>query len=74
MQDAAVRLHGEGDEACLVGYVELCEVGALSRVAIRRELQRSLPHYMVPGRIVLLECLPKTASGKIDRKRLLEVV
>ncbi|QGW22471.1 amino acid adenylation domain-containing protein [Stutzerimonas degradans] len=74
VQDAAVRLHGEGDEACLVGYVELREAGALSRVAIRRELQLSLPHYMVPGRIVLLECLPKTASGKIDRKRLVEVV
>ncbi|WP_305809527.1 hypothetical protein [Pseudomonas sp. BAY1663] len=69
-----MRLHGEGDEACLVGYVELREAGALSRVAIRRELQRSLPHYMVPGRIVLLGCLPKTASGKIDRKRLPEPV
>jgi acyl-CoA synthetase (AMP-forming)/AMP-acid ligase II len=27
---------------------------------------------MIPSRIVLLESLPKTPSGKIDRKRLPE--
>lgn len=72
VQDAAVRLLGEGEEAALVGYVELREPGGLTRVAIRRELLRSLPHYMIPARIVLVDSLPKTASGKIDRKRLPE--
>ena len=72
VQDAAVRLQGEGDEACLVGYVETRAEGAPGRVQIRRALHLSLPHYMIPSRIVLLESLPKTPSGKIDRKRLPE--
>jgi len=74
VEDAAVRLVGEGDEACLVGYVVTRGRGAPGRVQIRRALQLSLPHYMIPGRIVLLESLPKTPSGKIDRKRLPEPV
>ncbi|MHB0804811.1 AMP-binding enzyme [Stutzerimonas nitrititolerans] len=73
VQDAAVRLLGEGEEASLVGYVELREDGP-GRMQIRRMLQRNLPHYMIPGRIVRLTTLPKTASGKIDRKRLPEPV
>ena len=72
VQDAAVRLLGEGDEACLVGYVETRGEGAPGRVQIRRALHLILPHYMIPSRIVLLESLPKTPSGKIDRKRLPE--
>lgn len=72
VQEAAVRLLGEGDEACLVGYVETHAEGAPGRVQIRRALHLSLPHYMIPSRIVLLESLPKTPSGKIDRKRLPE--
>jgi D-alanine--poly(phosphoribitol) ligase subunit 1 len=70
VQDAAVRLHGSGDEACLVAYVELREDAGLGRMSIRRALQQRLPHYMIPGRILLLDSLPKTASGKLDRKRL----
>lgn len=70
VQDAAVRLQGSGESACLVGYVELTAAGSLSRLAIRKALQQTLPHYMVPARILLLAALPKTASGKLDRKAL----
>jgi D-alanine--poly(phosphoribitol) ligase subunit 1 len=70
VQDAAVRLHGSGDEACLVAYVELRDGAGLGRMSIRRALQQQLPHYMIPGRILLLDSLPKTASGKLDRKSL----
>lgn len=37
---------------------------------LRRALADSLPAWMVPERIVLLDALPLTANGKIDRKAL----
>ncbi len=38
--------------------------------ALRLYLNGKLPSYMVPGRYVCLDSLPKTINGKIDRKRL----
>ncbi|KTA86006.1 amonabactin biosynthesis glycine adenylation protein AmoH [Aeromonas salmonicida] len=70
VQEAAVRLVGEGDEAMLVGYVEAKAGVTLNRLALRKGLQATLPHYMVPARILLLDALPKTGSGKLDRKAL----
>ncbi|MGY6037326.1 amino acid adenylation domain-containing protein [Aeromonas sp. AE23HZ002T15] len=70
VQEAAVRLIGEGDDAMLVGYVEAKSGITLNRLAMRKGLQASLPHYMVPARIILLDALPKTGSGKLDRKAL----
>jgi amino acid adenylation domain-containing protein len=40
--------------------------------ALRGFLQAKLPAYMVPGSFYLLETLPLTANGKIDRKALPE--
>ena len=37
---------------------------------LREHLKRSLPQYMVPAALMVLESLPLTASGKIDRKAL----
>ena len=37
---------------------------------LERHLRRRVPYYMVPGRIERIDALPRTASGKIDRKAL----
>ncbi|MEM9290625.1 MAG: amino acid adenylation domain-containing protein [Acidobacteriota bacterium] len=37
---------------------------------IRRQLALRLPHFMVPSELVPLQELPRTASGKIDRRAL----
>ena len=38
--------------------------------ALRDHLAASLPDYMVPAQIVLVDALPRLASGKIDRRSL----
>ncbi|RYC47043.1 amino acid adenylation domain-containing protein [Pectobacterium zantedeschiae] len=73
VQDAAVKLQGEGDDAVLVGYVEYKPGSEMTKLALRKQLHQFLPAYMVPGRIVTLDKLPKTGSGKVDRKRLTDV-
>ncbi|GAP85249.1 putative lysergyl peptide synthetase [Rosellinia necatrix] len=37
---------------------------------IRDSIAQSLPHYMMPTRFVLMSWLPRTASKKVDRKKI----
>ncbi|KQN69157.1 hypothetical protein ASF04_16565 [Duganella sp. Leaf61] len=43
---------------------------ALRGLALRSELRRTLPDYMIPELFVLVDRFATTASGKIDRQRL----
>ena len=59
------------EEACLVAYVVAGKHGEeLEEEAIRRNLQATLPDYMVPRYVVPLAALPVTANGKVDRRAL----
>ncbi|MEW5931717.1 MAG: amino acid adenylation domain-containing protein, partial [Gemmatimonadota bacterium] len=54
----------------LVGYV-VPESGATpSTSELRRHLAERLPEYMVPGAIAVLEALPLSPNGKVDRRAL----
>jgi amino acid adenylation domain-containing protein len=54
----------------LVGYL-VAEPGAeLKTSAVKAVIAQSLPHYMAPTMLMLLDELPLTASKKIDRNRL----
>lgn len=58
-------------EMRLVAYVTAQEEGdAASTEELRTHLQRVLPEYMLPAAIVTLAALPRTASGKLDRRAL----
>ena len=46
-----------------------CDPATL-RAGLRAHLRESLPGYMIPGRIAVLDTLPLTPTGKIDRKAL----
>ncbi len=62
---AAVRLDREGRlEAFVVA------AGAVEEAVLLRFLKGRLPSVMVPSRLVLIEVLPRTASGKIDYGKL----
>ncbi|WP_053657665.1 hybrid non-ribosomal peptide synthetase/type I polyketide synthase [Streptomyces sp. MMG1121] len=61
---AAVVAEGErGGPRRLVGYA----VSGTAEDELREALGRELPGYMVPARIVLLDELPLTGNGKVDR-------
>ncbi|MGD9752510.1 MAG: class I adenylate-forming enzyme family protein [Acidimicrobiia bacterium] len=53
-------------------YVALEAGSALTAADIRRHCQGCLENYMVPAEVVILEELPKTDTGKIRKKGLLE--
>jgi amino acid adenylation domain-containing protein/non-ribosomal peptide synthase protein (TIGR01720 family) len=60
-----------GGERQLVAYVVRAQSGATpSANALRAFLKEKLPNYMVPASFVILDALPLTASGKVDRRTL----
>jgi amino acid adenylation domain-containing protein len=70
IKDAAVVLReDEPGEPWLVGYVTGSGSGA-SAQELRTLAAKRLPHYMIPSRIVRLQHLPLTGSGKVDRRAL----
>jgi len=65
----AAAVHEQGGHKRLVAYVVPAEAGAPLDDA-QALLRRHLPEALVPARIIALEQLPLTASGKLDRKAL----
>ncbi|MFE1258766.1 amino acid adenylation domain-containing protein, partial [Streptomyces fungicidicus] len=67
---AAVREDTPGDRR-LVGYAvaDTPDPRALAE-AVRAHAAERLPSYMVPSAVVVLDALPLTANGKVDRKAL----
>jgi amino acid adenylation domain-containing protein len=54
----------------LVGYLAPAGSEAPSLEGIRAHLRRTLPVVMVPSALVILDSLPKTPNGKVDRMAL----
>jgi aspartate racemase len=69
VRDAVVVVRpGPGGDKRLVAYV--VPDGTLTPRDLRELLRGKLPEYMVPSAFVLLERLPLTSNGKVDRTRL----
>ncbi len=54
----------------MVGYVVPRTQESLDLTAVREQLARQLPEYMLPAAIVVLQSLPLTPNGKLDRRAL----
>ncbi|MEC9375344.1 MAG: amino acid adenylation domain-containing protein [Pseudomonadota bacterium] len=54
----------------LVAYVTNSKKEKIQTNVIREALRDILPEYMVPSPIIMIEALPLTPSGKIDRRKL----
>ena len=67
VQEAVVVKSAEDLGSRLVAYAVHSGAAAPGESELRAALHRQLPDFMVPSAIVLLEDLPRTPNGKIDR-------
>ncbi|HXG50498.1 MAG TPA: amino acid adenylation domain-containing protein [candidate division Zixibacteria bacterium] len=70
IRDAAVLFEEEGSSGRLVAYVVPEEAAMLNPDEVQGFLRSMLPEYMVPSAAVVLESLPLTPRGKLDRRAL----
>ncbi|HET9712244.1 MAG TPA: amino acid adenylation domain-containing protein, partial [Pyrinomonadaceae bacterium] len=59
-----------GSDKQLTAYVVLKEVGTATPKQLKEFLKERLPEYMLPVSFVVLEALPLTTTGKVDRNAL----
>ncbi|MFM0737982.1 amino acid adenylation domain-containing protein [Paraburkholderia xenovorans] len=77
VREAVAVVHGKGTQAVLAAYVEL-NADARERstradaAELDAHLRHTLPDYMVPAHIVVLDALPRNANSKVDRAALPE--
>ncbi|SAL44720.1 siderophore-related non-ribosomal peptide synthase [Caballeronia peredens] len=80
VREACAVVRGKGAQAALVAYVELkgdareraAKGRAVDAAELDAHLRRTLPDYMVPAHIVVLDALPRNANSKVDRAALPE--
>src|SRR5262249_38043180 len=71
VRETAVVARAEGErEKRLIAYVVAEEETSLDSSQLRTYLRERLPDYMVPSAFMLLEELPLTPSGKVNRRAL----
>lgn len=78
--ERALLLHPEVRQAVAAGggkgagaemLLAFVSPASVDRSGVYRTLKERLPDYMVPSLLVALDSFPRTASGKVDRRRLL---
>ncbi|MFE7481224.1 amino acid adenylation domain-containing protein [Streptomyces sp. NPDC057552] len=70
---AAARTHLENDSTLLAGYVTLADPGSdrdAALASVREHLARELPLYLHPSVLTVLDAMPLTGSGKLNRPAL----
>ncbi|HJT58387.1 MAG TPA: amino acid adenylation domain-containing protein [Ktedonobacteraceae bacterium] len=70
VRESVVIVQGEAGDKRLVAYVAGREASGPSISELRQYMRQKLPDYMQPSLYVVLEKLPLTANGKVDRRAL----
>ncbi|PAY00812.1 non-ribosomal peptide synthetase [Pseudoalteromonas sp. HM-SA03] len=70
VKHAVVQLRDTQNAASLVAYVE---ADGVTEVELKQALQLQLPHYMIPDAILVLDKLPLSESGKLERHKLPDI-
>ena len=70
-QAVVTMLEDDAGRKRLVAYIIAAQTSAPpTREDLRRHLKDKLPEYMIPSLFLLLDALPLTGSGKVDRRAL----
>jgi amino acid adenylation domain-containing protein len=73
VREAVVLARDAGGERSLVAYLVPAEAREDLVDELRVRLRGTLPEYMLPAAFVLLEAMPLTPTGKVDRRALLRI-
>ena len=72
VREAVVVVKENGNDRRLIAYTVANAGMQIREDEVRAHLQQRLPQYMIPSQFVVLETLPKTPNGKVDRNALPE--
>ncbi|MET4046806.1 MULTISPECIES: amino acid adenylation domain-containing protein [unclassified Rhodococcus (in: high G+C Gram-positive bacteria)] len=73
--EAALLRHPDVEQACVVGHdhsLAAYIAGDTDAGSVREFLTRTIPAYMVPGSVTVVDTLPMSISGKVDARALPE--
>ncbi|MCM1992626.1 amino acid adenylation domain-containing protein [Oceanirhabdus seepicola] len=76
IEGASISVKGVKECCCVYSHIDkqirlICSIEEqLSEQEIYKSLMKKIPKYMLPGKIRIVDQIPKTANGKIDRKRI----
>ena len=62
--------HASADDPRLVAWVQLHDDAECTSSELRRHLRQSLPEFMIPSMIMMVDAVPMTPNGKVDRRAL----